>query len=811
MKLAMKPAIKLDMKLDMKTEDTFDIETVAVIGAGVMGSAIAAHLANAGCQVLLLDQESEDPDNPSAFAVSALTRLQKQKPPALMHKRFLKKIRPGNLRDHCQDLGQCQWVIEAIIEDLSAKQDLYDRIAPYLSENCLISSNTSTLPVAKLIEGRSKQFCQNFLITHFFNPPRYMRLVEVILPTECQSGAIQSLCHFITDKMGKTIIPCRDRPGFIANRLGTFWLLTALQQSLVHHMNLEQVDYLLSKPFGIPKTGVFGLMDLVGLDLIPLVGQSLAKLLPVEDAYHQIYQCPPMIQKMIESGYTGRKGKGGFYRLQSIEGQKTKQVIDLQSGHYQSVSRQKPASLTIFKRRQSQQQNLRDFLSGPTSEQAYCRDVIYPLLAYAANLIPEVSESPDDIDLAMRLGYGWDYGPFELIDVLGADWLCQQMASRDMIIPPLLQQAAQTGFYCLSAPTGRQELRADATYHPVRDIPRQINLTAQSGAQPVHQWKGGRLWEVGDEIACLTLENPHAALDRLSLEAMAASLEIVGQNYRGLIIHQMGPNFSVGANLGAALFMYNLGMKSDIEALIEAGQQMFLQLRQAPFPVIGAASGMALGGGCELLMHLDGIQAHSELYMGLVETGVGLVPAWGGCAALLARWAERQAAGLHPKGPVALSQKPFELIGMAQVSQSAWEARDMGFLRMQDRISANRDHLIADAKEFVLDLLAADYHPPTEATISLSGASGTAALALYLGGLFQQGKITAHDHHIATALAQIVTGTSEDMDVSADHCQAHHLTQIRQAEKEVFLNLLDHPATLARIEHMLATSKPLRN
>lgn len=799
------------MKHTVKTVENMTINKVAVIGAGVMGSAIAAHLANAGCQVLLLDQESADADNPSAFAVSALTRLQKQKPPALMHKRFLKKIRPGNLRDHCQDLGQCDWVIEAIIEDLSAKQALYDRIEPFLSENCWVSSNTSTLPVAKLIEGRSAQFCQNFLITHFFNPPRYMRLVELILPSHAQSEAVHVLSDFITRKLGKTIIPCQDRPGFIANRLGTFWLLTALQQSLAHQMNLEQVDYLLSKPFGIPKTGVFGLMDLVGLDLIPLVGQSLAKLLPTTDAYHQIYQCPPMIQKMIETGYTGRKGKGGFYRLQSIEGQKTKQVIDLQTGKYQNVSRQKPASLAIFKRRQSPQQNLRDFLTGPTADQGFCRDVIYPLLAYAANLVPEVSESPNDIDLAMRLGYGWEYGPFELIDMLGADWLCQQMAGQDISVPPLLQQAAEAGFYRFSAVPERQELRVDAQYHPVRQMDRQIDLSPRSGRKPVQKWPGGSLWDVGDDLACLTLENPHAALDQQSLTAIAASLEIVGQTYRGLIIHQTGPNFSVGANLGAALFMYNLGLTPDIADLIQAGQQMFLQLRHAPFPVIGAASGMALGGGCELLMHMDGIQAHSELYMGLVETGVGLVPAWGGCAALLERWAERQTAGLHPNGPIALSQKPFELIGMAQVSQSAWEAQDMGFLRPQDRISANRDHLIADAKQYALDLLAAGYQPPTDISVSLAGSSGAAALALYLGGLLQQGKITAHDHHIGTALAHILTGTSEDLDRSADHLQPIQLTQIREAEKDAFLQLLDHPATLARIEHMLATSKPLRN
>ncbi len=778
------------------------IRRAAVIGAGVMGSGIAAHIANAGVPVLLLDIVPKDaPSNPSgdrsAIARGAIERLLKTDPAPLMDRRNASLITPGNIEDDLGALADVDWIVEAVLEDVGVKQALYAKLDGARAKGSIVSSNTSTIPLAKLTEGMADGFARDFLITHFFNPPRYMRLLEIVAGPKTRPDAVAAMREFADFKLGKGVVVAKDTPGFVANRIGAFWMQSAVVAAQEMGLSIEEADAIVGRPMGIPKTGVFGLLDLVGLDLMPHVDRSLVSALPKGDAYHQVRRDQPLMAKMIADGYTGRKGKGGFYRLNTAGGQRVKEAIDLATGDYRTADRPRLDSADAAKA------GLRALVEHPDKGGRYAWRVLAETLSYAAGLVPEIADTPVDVDRAMRLGFNWKHGPFQMIDRLGAAWFAERLASEQRHVPAFLRSAAAAdGIYRVA--DGRpQYLTVDGNY---ANEPRAAGVLLLSdiklASKPLARNGSASLWDIGDGVACLEFHSKMNALDADSLAMVGKAIDIVGKTMKGLVVHNEGENFSVGANIGLALFAANVALWPMIEDLVAQGQSTYTKLKYAPFPVVSAPGGMALGGGCEILLHSDRIQAHAELYMGLVEVGVGVVPGWGGCKEMLTR---ASANPKRPGGPMPPIAQTFETISLAKVSRSAAEARDLGFLSSMDTITMNRERLLADAKAKVLEL-AESYVPPEPPSFRLPGPAAKTALTLAVDGFVAQGKALPHDRTVSLALADVLSGGPQ-----ADITVATTEDQILALEREAFMRLVRTPPSLARIEHMLDTGKPLRN
>ncbi len=774
------------------------IEKVAVIGAGVMGAGIAAHVANAGLPVLLLDIVPEGAQDRDSVAKKAIASMKKANPAPFMDQAAMRRVTPGNIEDHLTQLTDCDWIVEAVVERLDVKQALYAKIDRVRKADTIVTSNTSTLPLAKLTAGLTESLRAHFLITHFFNPPRYMRLLEIVAGPVTLPSVVAKLSGFADRRLGKGVVSCHDTPGFIANRIGTYWIRVAIHEALTLGLSVEEADAVMGRPMGIPKTGVFGLMDLVGVDLMPHVDRGMADNLQANDAYMRLPRSLPLIDDMIAAGYIGRKGKGGFYRLNKEGGQRVKEARNLADGSYAPAAKASLESLAA-----SKQGGLKALVSHSDKGGRYAAAVLRQLLAYAASLVPDIADDIDAVDRAMRLGYNWKYGPFELIDRLGAERLVAMLEEQGETVPDLLKQAAaKEGFYRLEKGI-RQQLNLDGDYVAVPRAPG-VLLLADIKAQSERLAGNGSasLWDIGDGVVCLEFHTKLNTLDPDSLAMVVKAVATVQSGHKALVIYNEGEQFSAGANIGLALFAANTAMWPMIESMVAEGQQAFLALKRAPFPVVAAPSGLALGGGCEILMAADAVQAHAESYIGLVEAGVGVVPGWGGCKELLARLT---ADPKRPKGPMPAVAAAFETIGMAKVARSAFEAKELGFLRPQDDITFNRDRLLVDAKAKVLALVE-DYAPPEPLEFSLPGPSGRAALDMALQGLRDRGLATPHDMNVAGGLADVLTGGPE-----ADVTEPLDEEALLELERETFMRLARSEATLARMEHMIATGKPLRN
>jgi len=772
------------------------IQKVAVIGAGLMGSGIAAHIANAGHDVVLLDIVPDGAKNRNALAEGAVEKLLKANPAAFMDKSYAKRVKTGNIDDHMKLVADADWIIEAVIEKRDAKQAIYQKIDAVRKPGSIVSSNTSTIPCADLMEGMPASFAADFFITHFFNPPRYMRLLEIVEGATTRPEAVASVREFADKKLGKGVVDCKDTPGFIANRIGTYWIVAAVEEALKGQVTVEEADALMGRPMGIPKTGVFALIDLVGIDLMPLVGRSLYDSVPEGDAFREIYAEPELMKKMIADGYTGRKGKGGFYRLQVEGDKKIKEVLDLATGEYSTALRPKLPSIRDTKG------SLRDLFEYPDKTGEYAWEVMSKTLHYAASLVPEIADDIVAVDAAMRLGYNWKKGPFELIDSVGADWLATKFEAAGLSVPPLLAAAVKAGGFYRVENGALQYLRVDGNFETVKRADGVLLLSdIKRGSKPIKRNGSASLWDIGDGVACFEFHTKMNSIDADTLSLLATSIEIVGKDYKALVLHNEGSNFSVGMNLGLALFVVNIAAWPMIEDIVRKGQQTYKALKFAPFPVVGAPSGMALGGGCEILLHCDAVEAHAETYMGLVEVGVGIVPAWGGCKELLMRnlTGKRRLGGAMP----AIS-KIFETIGTAKVSRSAPEARKLGFLRDGDDIIPNSDRLLAAAKAKAL-ALADGYQSPEELEIKLPGRTARVALKMAVRGLAKTRKATPHDLVVIEHLGNVLTGGKTDTTEPVGEDALYAL------ELEAIMALMHEPATIARMEHMLETGKPLRN
>ncbi len=770
------------------------IKKVCVIGAGTMGAGIAAQVANAGIPVLLLDIV-RDEGNRNAVAEGAVAKMLKTNPAPFMNKRAASLVETGNIEDDLGKVADCDWVVEAIIERLDIKQDLYAKLEKVRTPGTAVSSNTSTIPLEQLTDGRSDQFRKDFLITHFFNPPRYMRLIEIVSGPHSDPATVARVTDFIDRQLGKTPVTAEDSPGFIANRIGTYWIQAAVNAAVDMGISVEDADAIGGKPMGIPKTGVFGLVDLIGLDLMPYLQKSLTSTLPKDDPFQAIARSEPVIEKLISEGYTGRKGKGGFYRMNTEGGGKVKEALNLKSGEYAHAAR--PVSISGGAARG----DLGDLISTPGIVGEYAWAVLGPTLAYSAMIVPEATKTIIGVDDAMKLGYNWKMGPFEMIDKIGAAKLVARLEQSGIAVPELLRSVGDGTFYRIENGK-RQFFGTDGQYHDIARAEGVLLLEdIKLNSEPIMRNGSAALWDAGDGVACLEFTGKMNSLDVEVMKLIQKAIPMIAQDYKALVIYNEGSNFSAGANLGLAIFAMNIAAWSEVEKLIRQGQKAYKALKYAPFPVVAAPSGLALGGGCEVVLASDAVQAHAESYIGLVETGVGIIPGWGGCSELIDRW---QNNPRHPNGPMPAVSKSFELISTATVAKSAAEARDLGFLRPHDRITMNRDRLLHDAKEHALSLVEG-YTPPEKPEFRLPGATGRAALKLAVDSFRKQGLATPHDETVAEELAIVLTGGNTDITetVSED--------QMLELEVTGFMRLARNPKSQARVEHMLETGKPLRN
>ena len=769
------------------------IKKAAVLGSGVMGSGIAAHLASAGVEVLLLDIVPKEGGR-NSLAEGAIEKLKKTKPALITHPKKLKNITAGNLDDDLEKLKECDWIIEVVLERLDIKHQVYQKIAPYRRADAVVSSNTSTIPLGSLIEPMDAEFKKHFMITHFFNPVRYMRLLELVKGEETSDDAFTKIKRFVHEDLGKGYVFCHDSPGFIANRIGVFWLTLGLLEAMEQGISIEAADAVMSRPVGIPKTGVFGLFDLIGIDLMPLIAKELKDALPDSDAFCKLYQEPELVSKMIADGYTGRKGKGGFYRLNREGGGKVKEAINLATGDYATANKPKLASVNAAKG------GLQKLVEHEDEGGAYARAVLLPMLHYSATLLGEIADDIPAIDRAMRWGYNWKFGPFELIDKLGTEWFANWCAENNMPVPAIIEKAAGRPLY-----EGDAALGLDGEYQGVAKPTGVLLLSdAKRGKTPVKKNGSAQLWDIGDGILQLEYTSKMNSMDPDVLSMMQKSVDIVKADFKGLVIGGgEGTHFSVGANLGFFLFTANTAAWCMLSDVIRQGQAAVMGLKHAPFPVVGATHGMAVGGGCETILHCDAVQAHVETYPGLVEVGVGVIPGWGGCKELLFRAFNGGKKGIFG-GSMPATKQVFETIALAKVGESAELAKDLMILNEKSRISMNRDRLLQDAKNLTLEL-AEGYTPPEVGTIKLAGKAGRVALDMAVKGMAALGKVTPHDQVVVGHLAQVLTGGNFD--------STRELTEqdLLDLEHDHFMELVKLGPTLDRIEHMLEKNKPLRN
>lgn len=795
-----------------------EIKKVAVLGSGVMGSGIAGVIANAGIPVLLLDIVPKDASDRNMLASGAIEKQLKGGTPGFSHKRNAKLVTAGNLEDDLDKLAEVDWIIEVVLEKIEVKSDVYKKIDKVRKKGSIVSSNTSTIPLSVLIEGQSEQFKKDFIITHFFNPPRFMKLLEVVKSPTFDAKRYAQIGDFADRALGKAVVNAKDTPGFLANRIGVYWMTAGLVEAMRLGIKVEEADAVMGKPLGFPKTGMFGLYDLIGIDLMPLIAKAMMATLPQDDAFRALYNLPPLIEKMIADGYTGRKGKGGFYRMQKdASGKKKMEVIDFATGEYRAEKKAKLESVDAAKA------GIAALMAHKDIGGQYAAAVMLKTLHYAASLIPEISDDIYSIDAAMVNGYNWKYGPFQLIDraahggIAGTELIAQAWEKIGLSVPAVIAQARGKKLY--DVVDGKRMQFAIGGKHTAMPIPdgslllEDIKLTKK----PVKKNPSAQIWDLGDGVACLELTSKMNTWDPENLRMVQEAPDIIQkEGFRALVIGTDAEHFSFGANIGFFNLACNTASWWAIADMVKQGQQGFMGLKYAPFPVVSSLSGMALGGGCEINLHADAVQAHLESYIGLVEVGIGVIPGWGGCKELLFR---HYAAGIATQKSVLKGEKPeqlmaagpmpaiskcFEYISTAKVAGSAQEAKEMMILNTKSRISMNRRRVLADAKAHALEL-AQNYKAPEPFTIRLPGESGYTALMMAVSNFVANGKATKHDAVVCDALAKVLTGGDTDMTQEVTE------QQILDLEYEYFMQLCKHEGTQARIAHMLNTSKPLRN
>jgi 3-hydroxyacyl-CoA dehydrogenase len=779
---------------------TYDIRSVAVLGAGTMGAAIAAHAVNAGLAVDLLDLDSD-------AVKGGFERMLAARPAALASPRLAERIRLGTFEEDFDRLAAADWVVEAIVERLEPKQELFARVEKTVGPGAVVTSNTSGLPLASLAEGRSDDFRRRFLGTHFFNPPRYLKLVELIPTADTDPEVLERMRAFVERVLGKGAVVAKDTPNFIANRLGSFAGMHDVRYAFEHGYTIEEVDALTGPLVGRPKTATFRLFDQVGLDVMVAVAGNLHELAPTDES-RDVLPAPEPLTRMQEARLLGNKTGGGFYRRGRRDGQTVFDVLDLDSLEYRPAAKPDLPIVPAARDHDDLGARLRFLLDKAEEDRGarYLRDTLLPSLAYAARRVPEIADSLVEVDHAVEWGFGYELGPFRAWDAIGVADGVARMEALGIEVPAWVGEMLAAGnqsFYR----EGQVYSPLTRAYEPVPADPEVLDLEGRKAAGAVvAQNASASLVDLGDGVLCFELHAPASALDAAVVELGARALqELEGGDWAGLVITNQARNFCVGANLGEVGMAAYQGLYDQVGEAVKGLQDVLMGFRNAARPVVAAPHGQTLGGGAEIVLHADRVVAALETYIGLVEVGVGIVPAGGGCKELLRR-VVAPAVRAAPDAPaLPFVQRVFETIGLAKVATSAVEARELGFLTEHDVVVLNADHQLAAAKREVLEL-AGSYRPPArDASVYAAGRPVLAALELGVQTLQWAGQAGEHDGVVARHLARVLCGGELSLGqwVTEQH--------ILDLELEAFLILLREPKTMERIQGFLTTGKIVRN
>ena len=780
---------------------SYEIKKVAVLGAGVMGSQIAAHLSNANVEVYSFDINQK-------VTLSGLDACKKLKPSPYYNIKSHSLITPMNYDEHLEKINECDWIIEAISERLDWKQDLYNKIIPFLKNTAIVTSNTSGLSLSDLSQGLPEDFLNKFFITHFFNPPRYMKLVEIIKSDKTNVDMCDFIHNYLEEILGKGVVVAKDTPNFIANRIGTYGMMVTLQESYKRKLSIEDVDALTGTLIGRAKSATFRTADIVGLDTLCYVANTGFEKCP-NDPEREVFKLPDYVNKMIENKWLGQKTKQGFYK--KID----KGVIhslDLNDLIYKPMKKNRFEAITLAKEQTYLEKRLKAVVSSDDIAGEFLWKTFSRTLLYAANLLGEIADDICSIDRAMKLGFGWELGPFQVLDAIGLEYFVQRVKSEgnsvatwmeDMLssgcVSMYVMQEGKKEYYCINLKDYKS-----VNYHPKESY--FTNFKSKNNIIKKH-WSAS-LVDLDDGVAGIELHsvlkpelNP---IDGSMMETIAYGLNWIKENsYKGLIISGEGNNFCAGANLNLIL---EASVRKDYEAiekLTHGLQQVFQAVKYSDFPVVAAPYGLVLGGGMEMIGGCDRRVAAAESYIGLVEVGVGLIPGAGGNLRMLSNLSKKMKTGIT--GTLPLVQKSFETIGFAKVATSAKQAKSYGYLVPDDKIILNREHILYEAKKTVLEM-SENYKAPESETFKLPGAAGRIAIEVSVKGFVKAGKISPHDAFIAKKLAYVLTGGSKAGPFTS--VDEQYLLDI---EREAFVSLCGEQKSLDRIKYMLTKGKPLRN
>ncbi|EIJ80648.1 3-hydroxyacyl-CoA dehydrogenase NAD-binding protein [Bacillus methanolicus PB1] len=790
------------------------IQKAAVLGSGVMGSGIAAHLANIGIPVLLLDivprelneEEKEkvltleDKQVRNRISSSALQKLLKQKPAPLTSKKNLALIEAGNFEDDMKRLSEVDWIIEAVVENLNIKKQVFEKVDQYRRPGSIVSSNTSGISVEAMAEGRSEDFRKHFLGTHFFNPPRYLKLLEVIPAKDTAPEVLDFMKQFGEEVLGKGVVEAKDTPNFIANRIGTYGLLVTVQEMLKGGYSVGEVDSVTGPLIGRPKSATFRTLDVVGLDTFVHVANNVYE--QVEGNEKEVFEVPALIKEMLNKGWLGSKSGQGFFLKQG------KEILELDPKTLEYGPRKKltTAAAEMSKQEKGTANKMKALVYADDRAGSLLWNIISTVLVYSAELLGTIADDIVAIDRAMKWGFGWELGPFETWDAIGLEKSLKKLEASGTEVPVWVKNMVEKGFSSFyKEEEGKVYFYHNGEYKLLEENPKATNinlLKKQKGV--IKKNSGASLIDFGDGVALLEFHSPNNAIGLDILQMINFAIGEVEKNYKGLVIGNQGKNFCVGANLAMILMEAQDDNLFELEMVVRNFQKAAMKIKYSNKPVAAAPFGMTLGGGAEICLPAAHIQASSETYMGLVEAGVGLIPGGGGNKELYIKHLESLPSGIDVDLQK-VANKVFETIAMAKVSTSGEEAREYYFLKQTDGISINGDHLLYEAKQAVLELYEKGYKPPVRKKIPVVGETGYATMLIGAQSLYYSGYISEHDLKIAKKLAYVIAGGKVPFGTEVDE------EYLLDLEREAFLSLVGEPKTQARMQHMLLKGKPLRN
>jgi 3-hydroxyacyl-CoA dehydrogenase len=767
------------------------IRSVAVLGAGVMGAQIAAHVANAGLPALLLDVTAD-------AALEGLKRARALKPDPFFTPDTWKLVTTASFDDGFARLGDVDWIIEAVVERLEAKRGLLARVDGARRAGSIVSSNTSGIPIHALGEGRSEEFRRHWLGTHFFNPPRYLHLLEVIPAAETSRAVIGEVTAFADRHLGKGVVIAKDTPNFIGNHLALAGVVPLLSLVAAGEYTIEEIDAMTGPAIGRPRSATFRTLDLAGVDILYHVVSNLRERLPDEQARAR-FVLPPLVERMLAKGLLGEKSGAGFYkRVKRSDGESEVLALDPQTLEYRPRKAVHLPAIETANAIADVGARIRALFDDKGQVGRFLRSTLAPALVYAAKIAPEIAHSPDDIDRVMRWGFGWELGPLETADAIGIDRVVESAREADAGLladgVPAIWRSALEG--------GRTRLRDGGVPPPAPDL--LILHAARDRSQVVKKNPGASLVDLGDGVMAVEFHSKMNAIGGDTIQMLQVGVREAERNFAALVVGSEAAHFSAGANLMLVLLEAQEENWDELDLMVRTFQQATMTLRYAGVPVVAAPAGLALGGGCEIVLHSDRVQAAGETYLGLVEVGVGLIPAGGGTKEMVARAALQMMPGSTDFLPPV--QRAFETIGFAKTSASGPDAMRLGYLRPSDAVTMNRDRLMSDAKARALERVREGYSaPPPRSAIPVGGESVAAALKLGVHLAWKAGRISDHDKLIGRKLATIMTGGN------LPHAAVVSEEHLLDLEREAFLSLLAEPKTRERIQHTLKTGKPLRN